>query len=82
MNEGWACFWHYTLLNHMYDQGKLSDKFMFEFLHSHTSVVSQQSYNSNYYSGINPYALGLKCSWTLREFVRSQQKKTKSGFQA
>lgn len=59
MNEGWASFWHYTLLNSMYDRGLLSDKFMFEFLHSHTSVIYQPDYNSNMYSGINPYALGF-----------------------
>ncbi|MGL4930405.1 MAG: SpoVR family protein, partial [Plesiomonas sp.] len=33
--------------------------FMFEFLHSHTNVVYQPPYNSKYYSGINPYALGF-----------------------
>ena len=32
MNEGWACFWHYTLINHLYDEGLLSDGFMMEFL--------------------------------------------------
>lgn len=59
MNEGWATFWHYTILNHLYDEGLLSDKFMLEFLHSHSSVVMQPAYNSPYYSGINPYALGF-----------------------
>jgi len=59
MNEGWACFWHYTLLNTLYDQGGLSDGFMIEFLQSHTNVVYQPPYNSPYYSGINPYALGF-----------------------
>jgi spore cortex formation protein SpoVR/YcgB (stage V sporulation) len=59
MNEGWACFWHYHILNHLYDEGKVSDSFIMEFLHSHTSVVSQPEYNSPYYSGINPYALGF-----------------------
>lgn len=59
MNEGWACFWHYHILNHLYDEGKVSDSFMMEFLHSHTSVVAQPDYNSPYYSGINPYALGF-----------------------
>jgi len=59
MNEGWACFWHYTLLNTLYDEGRLSDGFMFEFLQSHTNVVYQPPYNSNWYSGINPYALGF-----------------------
>lgn len=59
MNEGWACFWHFTLLNTLYDEGRLSDGFMFEFLHSHTNVVLQPPYNHQWYSGINPYALGF-----------------------
>ena len=59
MNEGWACFWHYTLLNTLYDQGGLSDGFMLEFLQSHTNVVHQPPYNSPHYSGVNPYALGF-----------------------
>lgn len=59
MNEGWATFWHYTILNHLYDEGLVSDKFMLEFLHSHTSVVAQPAYNSPYFNGINPYALGF-----------------------
>lgn len=59
MNEGWATFWHYTILNQLYDEGIVSDRFILEFLHSHTSVVAQPSYNSPYYSGINPYALGF-----------------------
>ncbi len=59
MNEGWATFWHYTLLNTMYDDGLLSDGFMLEFLQSHTNVVYQPPYNSPHYSGINPYTLGF-----------------------
>ncbi len=59
MNEGWACFWHYTMLNTLYDEGRLSDGFMLEFLQSHTNVVYQPPYNSPYYSGINPYSLGF-----------------------
>jgi len=66
MNEGWACFWHYTLLNTLYDQGGLSDGFMFEFLQSHTNVVYQPPYNSPHYSGINPYALGFALWRDLR----------------
>ena len=59
MNEGWATFWHYTLLNKLYDEGALSDGFMLEFLQSHTNVVYQSPYHSPHYSGINPYALGF-----------------------
>ncbi len=59
MNEGWATFWHYTLLNTLYDEGRLNDGFMLEFLQTHTNVVYQPPYNSRYYSGINVYALGF-----------------------
>ncbi len=59
MNEGWATFWHYTLMNDLYDEGLVTDGFMMEFLTSHTSVVFQPGFDSPYYSGINPYALGF-----------------------
>ena len=59
MNEGWATFWHYTLMNRLYDEGYVNDGFMIEFLQSHTSVVHQLPFDHPYYSGINPYALGF-----------------------
>lgn len=59
MNEGWATFWHYTIMNALYDEGLVSDEFMIEILHSHTSVIEQLPFDSPYYSGINPYTLGF-----------------------
>jgi|AntRauTorcE11897_2_1112592.scaffolds.fasta_scaffold00797_7 spore cortex formation protein SpoVR/YcgB (stage V sporulation) len=59
MNEGWATFWHYTLMHDLYDEGLVDEGFMLEFLQSHTSVVMQPDYDSPHYSGINPYALGF-----------------------
>ncbi|MFI5445461.1 SpoVR family protein [Polaromonas sp. UC242_47] len=59
MNEGWATFWHYTLLNTMYDEGLLTDGFMIECLRSHTNVIYQPPVTHPAYSGINPYALGF-----------------------
>ncbi|PKO32475.1 MAG: SpoVR family protein [Betaproteobacteria bacterium HGW-Betaproteobacteria-9] len=59
MNEGWATFWHYTLLNALYDEGRLTDGFMIEFLRSHTNVVCQLPVGHPGYSGVNPYALGF-----------------------
>ncbi len=58
MNEGWACFWHYHLMNALYDRGRVTDGFILEFLQSHTNVVAQPEFDSPYFSGINPYALG------------------------
>jgi spore cortex formation protein SpoVR/YcgB (stage V sporulation) len=59
MNEGWASFWHYTLMNELYNRGKVTEGFILEFLQSHTNVVYQPGFDSPYYSGINPYALGF-----------------------
>ena len=59
MNEGWASFWHYTLLNRLYDEGLVTDGFMMEFLASHTSVLFQPGFDHPGYNGLNPYALGF-----------------------
>ncbi len=66
MNEGWATFWHYTILNRLHERGRLDDGFMLEFLKSHTNVVYQAAFDSNAYSGINPYALGFAMFSDLR----------------
>ena len=70
MNEGWATFWHHTLLNAMYDDGRLSDGFMIEFLGSHTNVVFQPPVSHSHYSGINPYALGFGIYRDLRRICQ------------
>ena len=71
MNEGWATFWHYTIINHMYDEGRLNDGFMFEFMQSHTNVIAQLPFNHKYYSGINPYALGFAMMSDIRRICES-----------
>ncbi len=82
MNEGWACFWHYTIINHLYDEGLVTDKFMLEFLHSHTNVVAQPEYNSPYYSGINPYALGFNMFVDIRRICEHPTEEDKQWFPA
>ena len=66
MNEGWATFWHYTLLNTLYDEGHLTDGFMIEWLKSHTNVIFQPPVGHRGYSGINPYALGFAMFTDMR----------------
>ena len=58
MNEGWACFWHYTLIQALYDEKLVTDAFMLEILQNHTNVISQPGFDSPHYNGINPYTLG------------------------
>jgi len=71
MNEGWASFWHYTLLHRLYEKGLVNDGFMLEFLQSHTSVVYQPPFNSPWYSGINPYTLGFSIYTDLRRMCEN-----------
>ena len=80
MNEGWATFWHYTILQHLYDEGKVSDRFILEVLHSHTNVVAQPEYNSKYYSGINPYALGFAMFTDIRRICEQPTAEDKEWF--
>ncbi|HGO5291574.1 TPA: SpoVR family protein [Photobacterium damselae subsp. damselae] len=80
MNEGWATFWHYTIMNHLYDEGLVSERFIMEFLHSHTNVVAQPSYNSPYYNGINPYALGFAMFQDIRRICEKPTEEDKYWF--
>jgi spore cortex formation protein SpoVR/YcgB (stage V sporulation) len=59
MNEGCATFVHYTIINRLFDQGRMSEGAMLELLASHANVVFQPGFSDPRYSGINPYALGF-----------------------
>ncbi len=80
MNEGWACFWHYTLLHQLYDEGLVTDGFMMEFLHSHTSVVYQPPFDSPYFSGINPYTLGYNMMQDIKRYCENPTPEDKTWF--
>jgi spore cortex formation protein SpoVR/YcgB (stage V sporulation) len=80
MNEGWACFWHYTLLHALYDEGLVTDEFMLEVLQTHTNVIMQPPYNSPYYNGINPYALGYNMMQDIKRICQSPTEEDKRFF--
>jgi stage V sporulation protein R len=80
MNEGWATFWHYTLLNTLYDEGLLADGFMFEFLQSHSSVIYQPPYNASWFSGINPYTLGFSMWRDIRRICEEPTDEDRAWF--
>jgi stage V sporulation protein R len=80
MNEGWATFWHYTILNTLYDQGYVSDGFMIEFLQSHTNVIAQPGFDSPYYSGLNPYTLGFNMYKDLRRICEQPTEEDRQWF--
>lgn len=80
MNEGWATFWHYTLLNELHTRGYVTDGFMMEFLQSHTSVVAQPAYDSPYFSGINPYTLGFSIMSDIRRMCENPTDEDRTWF--
>ncbi len=80
MNEGWATFWHYTLLNELHERGYVTDGFMLEFLQSHTSVVAQPAYDSPYFSGINPYTLGFAMMSDIRRICENPTDEDRAWF--
>ena len=80
MNEGWACFWHFHILQQMHDEGLVTDGFMLEFLQYHTGVIYQPAFNSPYYSGINPYTLGYAMMQDLKRICQSPTEEDRSWF--
>lgn len=80
MNEGWATFWHYTILNDLYDKKLVSNHFMLEFLQSHTNVIYQPPFDSPYYTGINPYALGFNMFKDIRRICEEPTDEDKKWF--
>lgn len=80
MNEGWACFWHYTLLHALYDEGLVTDEFMLEILQNHTNVIRQEPYNSPYFDGINPYTLGYHMMQDIKRICENPTAEDKTWF--
>ncbi len=80
MNEGWACFWHYHLLHELYKEDKVTDGFMMEFLHSHSSVIYQPEFDNPHYNGINPYTLGFNIFQDIRRICEAPTPEDKLWF--
>jgi stage V sporulation protein R len=80
MNEGWACFWHYTLLHSLYEENLVTDEFMLEVLQNHTNVIMQPAYNSPYFNGINPYTLGYHMMQDIKRISMQPTKEDERWF--
>jgi spore cortex formation protein SpoVR/YcgB (stage V sporulation) len=80
MNEGWACFWHFHILHELYAEGLVTDGFMLEFLQYHTGVIYQPSFNSPYFSGINPYTLGYAMMQDLKRVCEAPTDEDRTWF--
>lgn len=81
MNEGWASFWHYTLMHDMADLGLINDGMVLELEHSHSSVLMQPEYDSPYFNGqFNPYALGFAMFNDIKRMCQNPTEEDKQYF--
>ena len=80
MNEGWATFWHYTLLGELYERDRVTEGFMLEFLQSHTSVIYQPGFDSPHFAGINPYTLGFSIMCDIRRICEAPTQEDRRWF--
>lgn len=80
MNEGWATFWHYTIMHTLYDRKLVDEGFIMEFLTSHTAVVYQPPFDSKWFNGINPYTLGFAMFQDLRRICEAPTDEDKHWF--
>ena len=76
MNEGWATFWHYTLLNTLYDEGLLDRRLHDRVPEARTPTwCSSRRSTHRGYSGINPYALGFAMFTDLQAHLRDADRR-------
>ena len=71
MNEGWASFTHYFIMNRLWEKDLLSDGQYLEFIHSHSSVLRQLPHSHKHFSGFNPYALGFDMFTDIRRICEN-----------
>lgn len=80
MNEGWASFCHYFIMNRLWEKGQISDGSYMEFAHSHSGVLTQLPFNHKYYSGFNPYALGFDIYTDIKRICENPTKEDEEYF--
>lgn len=80
LNEGWASFTHYYMMNRLWDKGCLTDGAMLEFYQLHSAVLYQPDYDSKYYSGFNPYYLGFNIFSEIRRVCEHPTKEDEDYF--
>src|SRR3954470_7406283 len=80
MNEGTATYVHYRIMTALHERGQLSDGNFLEFLQSHTNVVFQPDFDSKYFSGFNPYALGFAMMQDIERIVSRPEDEDREWF--
>lgn len=76
MNEGWASTVHYYIMTRLHEKGQITDGSYMEFLHSHTSVLTQRSMTRQF----NPYWLGFNMFADIKRICTEPTKEDSEWF--
>lgn len=80
VHEGFASFTHYYIMTRLMEKGLLSDGHYLEFLHSHTNVLTQRTFDQKGYSGFNPYWLGFGIFMDIKRICQTPTKEDEEWF--
>jgi len=80
MNEGCATWVHYRIMNRLHEAGRIDDGHYMQFVHSHTNVTFQPTFNDRRWRGINPYALGFAMMSDIERVVREPTDEDRAWF--
>ena len=64
LNEGWASFCHYYIMNRLYEKGLIDAGSMLEFYSLHAGVIAQRKFNA-----FNPYKLGFSIFMDIKRLA-------------
>ena len=82
LNEGMATFCHHYIMQRLEEKGIITSDAFLAYLHSHSGVIFQPGYDSTYYTGANPYALGFAILSDVRRICENPTEEDKRWFPA
>lgn len=93
MNEGWASFWHYTIMDDMHKDDLIDNAMHMEFIDSHSAVLNQpgervmvinpetgEKENKQVLVDLNPYKLGFEMFKDIQRMSENPTEEDKEYF--
>jgi len=81
MNEGFATFIHYGIVQELYSEGLIDEGFMMEFLRDHSHIIYQPGvHDKNYDGSLNPYYIGYNIFREIKRVCENPTQEDKDWF--
>ncbi len=80
LNEGFASYTHYKIIERMHHKGLITDSSWMEFILSHTNVVAQSGIAYGKFRGWNPYSLGYAIFMDIERMCKNPTEEDREYF--